>query len=58
MSDREDEREEFWKLSYLAFLNDSNQPTPEGGTYDANKAANLAVDHLDTFLDGEELKND
>lgn len=51
-------REEFWQLAYLAQLNNSNGLTTEERTNMANAAAILAVDHLDTFLDGEELKNE
>lgn len=48
-------REEFWALAYLAQLNNSNEPMAHDRANQANKTANLAVDHLDTFLDGEEL---
>lgn len=58
MSDREKERGEFWRLAYLAQLNNSHEPMAYDRATQANKTATFAVLDLDTFLDGEERTHD
>lgn len=49
------ERLDFWKAAYLIRLNNSKEPMAEDRANAANATANYAVDHLEAFLDVEEI---